>query len=31
VPASRRVLIAVVYVGVAAICVLGMQAGYVNT
>jgi len=31
VPASRRVLIAVVYVGVAAACVLGMQAGYVNT
>ena len=31
VPASRRVLIAVVYVGIAAVCVLGMQAGYVNT
>ena len=31
VPASRRVLIAVVYVGVAAVCVLGMRAGYVNT
>ena len=29
--ASRRVLIAVVYVGVAAVCVLGMRAGYVNT
>ena len=28
---SRRVLIAVIYVGVAAVCVLGMQAGYVNT
>jgi Zn-dependent protease len=31
VAASRRVLIAVVYVGVAAVCVLGMRAGYVNT
>jgi Zn-dependent protease len=31
VPASRRVLIAVVYVGVAVACVLGMRAGYVNT
>ena len=31
VPASRRVLIAIVYVGVAAVCVLGMRAGYVNT
>ncbi|MDX6631537.1 MAG: hypothetical protein QOH00_3783 [Gaiellales bacterium] len=31
VPRSRRVLIAVVYLGVAAICVLGMRAGYVNT
>jgi Zn-dependent protease len=31
VPASRRVLIAVVYVGVAAVCVLGMRAGYVRT
>jgi Zn-dependent protease len=31
VPASRRVLIAVVYVGVAAVCVLGMRAGYVST
>ncbi len=31
VPTSRRVLIAIIYVGVAAACVLGMQAGYVNT
>ena len=31
VPTSRRVLIAIVYVGVAAACVLGMRAGYVNT
>jgi Zn-dependent protease len=31
VPASRRVLIAAVYVGVAVACVLGMRAGYVNT
>jgi Zn-dependent protease len=31
VPASRRVLIAVIYVGIAAVCVLGMRAGYVNT
>ena len=31
VPSSRRVLIAIVYVGVAVACVLGMRAGYVNT
>jgi Zn-dependent protease len=31
VPASRRALIAIVYVGVAVVCVLGMRAGYVNT
>jgi Zn-dependent protease len=31
VAASRRVLIAVVYIGVAAICVLGMRAGHVET
>ena len=31
VPASRRVLIAIIYVGVAAACVIGMRAGYVNT
>jgi Zn-dependent protease len=31
VPKSRRALIAIVYVGVAAACVLGMQAGYVRT
>jgi Zn-dependent protease len=31
VPSSRRVLIAIIYVGVAVACVLGMRAGYVNT
>ena len=31
VPRSRRILIAIIYVGVAAACVIGMQAGYVNT
>jgi Zn-dependent protease len=31
VPASRRVLIAVMYLGVAVACVIGMRAGYVNT
>ncbi len=30
-PAAQRVLIAVVYIGLAAVCVLGMRAGYVNT
>jgi Zn-dependent protease len=28
---AQRVLIAVLYVGLAAVCVLGMRAGYVNT
>jgi Zn-dependent protease len=31
VPAAQRVLIGVVYIGLAAVCVLGMRAGYVNT
>jgi Zn-dependent protease len=31
VAAAHRVLIAAVYIGVAAACVLGMRAGYVNT
>jgi Zn-dependent protease len=31
VAASRRVLIAVLYIGIAAACVVGMRAGYVNT
>ncbi len=28
---SQRILIGVVYIGLAAVCVLGMRAGYVNT
>ena len=31
VPRSQRVLIGVVYIGLAVVCVLGMRAGYVNT
>ena len=31
VAASRRLLIAAVYIGLAVICVLGMRAGYVDT
>jgi Zn-dependent protease len=31
VAASQRVLIAVLYIGIAAACVVGMRAGYVNT
>ena len=31
VPAASRAMIAIVYVGVAVVCVLGMRAGYVNT
>jgi Zn-dependent protease len=31
VAASQRVLISVVYIGIAVACVLGMRAGYVNT
>jgi len=31
VPAAQRILIGVVYIGLAAVCVLGMRAGYVNT
>ena len=31
VPRSQRIVIGVVYIGLAAVCVLGMRAGYVNT
>ena len=31
VPRSQRIVIGVVYIGLAVVCVLGMRAGYVNT